>query len=320
MAAVSKPRALLVINLIGMFALALPEYAALLNDLAVFALSAHVNSFHGFFYVADLFPFAMSIITFVIVGGTLLTDFKGSNPLLSRPMLELPWLGVLAVLWLCINAFSSSRWRYVQAADCATIPVDNDLSSVTVWCKEVQALRSFVWIEWVIVLIALFWLWRHTSRESARGNRHVWSTSFARPPKTSFGHVGFDGARRSVGGFSTGRASSFHSGEDGSRYSTQSQPIQNDFEKESAEHWNNTHNEYVPRHGHSGSGGSSNHFHQGASYGNQPAAYGNQPMGYGNEPLHPNYGYSQPYPQHQQQPSNGSQQGGYIFDGFGHAR
>lgn len=82
-----------------------------------FALAAHVNSFTGFFCalswshdpspansapdVADQAPFILSIFTFLIVGITLVGDFKGTNPLMSRPKVELAWLALLTLFWLC---------------------------------------------------------------------------------------------------------------------------------------------------------------------------------------------------------------------------
>jgi hypothetical protein len=312
--------------------------ALLVCNLIVFSLSAHVNSFTSFFYVADLFPFAMSIITFVIVGGTLLGDLKGSNPVLSRPMIELPWLAILAVLWLCLNSFSSSRWRYVQAGDCGDIPSDSELTAVTVWCKEVQALRSFVWVEWLIVVASLLWLWLQTSREASRGNRQVWSTSFARPAKRDLGRLSFDAARRSVGAMSTGAASSFHTSDDHSRYSTNSQPFPDDFEKESVEHYNNTHNAYVPRHQHNTSGSSSHSQQQRYQQGQQGyGSYGydqqySQQQSYGydqNYPQQQGYGYDQQYPQQQQdfsrgylqqQPAQQQPAQQYPFVGYGQAQ
>jgi len=178
----------------------------LLCNLIVFSLAAHVNSFHGFFYVADQLPFVLSIFTFLILTTVVINDFRSSDPLLSKPVFELTWLGLLAIFWLAFSAFSSSRWRYVQAADCGTIPAGDDFAAVTTWCKEIQALRSFVWIEWALLSIVLVWLLRFTIMQASHGNTHVWRTSLAR--YTSAPKLQMQFVSRPVDAFG-GRASGF---------------------------------------------------------------------------------------------------------------
>ncbi|EJD53665.1 hypothetical protein AURDEDRAFT_110458 [Auricularia subglabra TFB-10046 SS5] len=281
-------------------------YAALLIcNLIVFALSAHVNSFHGFFYVADQMPFAMSIITFLVVGLTLFGDMRGANPFLSRPAIELPFLAVLSLFWLCFNAFSSSRWRFIQGADCGTIPAGQDFSAVAIWCKETQALRSFVWIEWVILVFTFIYLIRYVTKESSRGNKRVWSTSLAR---TAQNHPQMKYINRPSAAFSSGRASSFMSGEresEPSIYTPQSMGA--DFERQSQEHWQNT------QHAHSNSVQSYN------SYQNHPYQQQQEQQQY------PQQQYQQQYQQQQQQQQQQYQQpsaqpGQYMFNGYGYAQ
>lgn len=113
-------------------------------------------------------------------------DFSQTNSLFARPPFEIGFLSLLNIFWLgtsallayqffslrpcksiAFNSFSTSRWRHVPMA-CSAIP-DGALqtfpkpTSVTyfiylllefaderVWCRDVQALKAFVWIEFAI--------------------------------------------------------------------------------------------------------------------------------------------------------------------------
>ena len=88
----------------------------------------------------------MSIITLVTFTLILLVDFASPNAFLGRAPFQVGWLCVLSVFWLAANAFSTSRWRHVPL-QCDAIPADFD--SEKAWCKDLQALKSFVWVEWV---------------------------------------------------------------------------------------------------------------------------------------------------------------------------
>lgn len=96
--------------------------------------------------VADKAPLAMSIITLVTFLIILLTDFASSNAFVARAPFQLSWTFVLSVFWLAANAFSTSRWRHVPL-QCAAIPAG--FESEQAWCRDLQALKSFVWVEWL---------------------------------------------------------------------------------------------------------------------------------------------------------------------------
>ncbi|EDQ99837.1 uncharacterized protein LACBIDRAFT_334678 [Laccaria bicolor S238N-H82] len=90
-------------------------------NIIVLALSARVNLFQGFFFHADLFPLALSIITFVIIVFLLALDFALNNSYTGRAQFEIGVFGVLSIFWLSFNAFSTSRWRQVPF-HCNSIP------------------------------------------------------------------------------------------------------------------------------------------------------------------------------------------------------
>ncbi|KAL5504975.1 hypothetical protein ACEPAH_7638 [Sanghuangporus vaninii] len=119
-------------------------------DTIVLALSSRVNHFLDFFFMADLFPFILSIITLAFLSVVLLLDYAMYNPFMSRPPFEIGSLTILSIFWLASNAFSTSRWRFVPLS-CGSIP--DDFSAERTWCRDLQALKAFVWIEWVILLL-----------------------------------------------------------------------------------------------------------------------------------------------------------------------
>jgi len=141
----------------------------LLVNCIVLAFSARVNQFQEYFFVADLFPLALSIITSVVLFIMIIVDFGFRNAFTARAPFVIGVLSVFTVFWLAFNAFSTSRWRYVPM-DCDTIPETLDERT---WCKDVQALKAFVWIEWVSFLVTLLFTLRFTHSEYSRGYKHV---------------------------------------------------------------------------------------------------------------------------------------------------
>jgi hypothetical protein len=149
----------------------------LLIDIIVLALSATVNIFQDFFYIADLFPFALSIISLVIVVVLLALDLALPHFPTNRAPADIAIFGVLSVFWLSFNAFSTSRWREIPF-QCDAIPTD--FLDERLWCKSLQALKSFVWLNFLACLaIALFTL-RYTVAQYYRGHRHILSTPLSR--------------------------------------------------------------------------------------------------------------------------------------------
>lgn len=168
---------------VGRIQLAAHAFLLLVTILSL-ALSARVNQFQDFFFVADLFPLALSIITFVFLVVMLLLDAMVPSSYTARPQFHIGLFGILSIVWLgafhtlhlenthkctCTrlagNAFSTSRWRHIPMA-CGAIPDGSSQStyhpnlphlSLSIpefadersWCKDVQALKAFVWIEWV---------------------------------------------------------------------------------------------------------------------------------------------------------------------------
>ncbi|KAF8191372.1 hypothetical protein BJ912DRAFT_925323 [Pholiota molesta] len=153
------------------------QVAFLLVDIIVLALSASVNQFQDFFYVADLFPFALSIISMVIVVLLLAIDLALDNAYTGRPQVEIGVYGILSIFWLAFNAFSTERWSAIPF-QCNSIPTE--FADERLWCKSLQALKSFVWINFLLCLgIALFTL-RYTIAEYYRGHKHIFQMSLSR--------------------------------------------------------------------------------------------------------------------------------------------
>uniref|UniRef100_A0A0W0FTB8 MARVEL domain-containing protein n=1 Tax=Moniliophthora roreri TaxID=221103 RepID=A0A0W0FTB8_MONRR len=156
--------------------------AQLLVTIIVLALSARVNQFQEFFFAADLFPLALSIISLVLlaimqVPSTRIILFRvedltacyrlSMDFALSRSYnkFEIGILSVMTVLWLVFSAFSTSRWVSVS---CGGIP--DGFDDVRVWCRDLQALKAFVWIEWLAFLFSTLSTIRLSKTEKRRNN------------------------------------------------------------------------------------------------------------------------------------------------------
>jgi len=152
--------------------------------LVVLGLSAHVNQFMGFFYVADRFPFIMSILTLLILVPLCVIEFVHSgNVRTAKPLFELAWVGALLFAWTGANAFSTSRWSNIRPSDCASIPIEENpefLAAAKTWCYEIQALRAFVWMEWAMLTLIFVGLVVFCVGQSHRGASHVWTTPIRR--------------------------------------------------------------------------------------------------------------------------------------------
>ncbi|KAF8523348.1 hypothetical protein BU17DRAFT_7255, partial [Hysterangium stoloniferum] len=107
-------------------------------------------------------------------------DFNSSNTFTAYPAFELPWLFVTVITWLAINVFSTARWRYIDPSLCRTIPGDSQYAPYRTWCHEIQALRTFVWIEWVVSLLAFAYILRWAIHQHFKGRTDVWTKSISR--------------------------------------------------------------------------------------------------------------------------------------------
>ncbi|KAJ3777220.1 hypothetical protein FB446DRAFT_718541 [Lentinula raphanica] len=136
-------------------------------NIIVLALSARVNMFQEFFFVADLFPLGLSIATLVVLTTMLALDFICKTSYTGRPQFEIGVFTVLSIFWLSFNAFSTSRWRHVPMS----CPAGSD--DVKTWCQDVQALKAFVWIEWLIFSLTAYMTLRYTISQKNRGNKHI---------------------------------------------------------------------------------------------------------------------------------------------------
>ncbi|THH07149.1 hypothetical protein EW146_g9405 [Bondarzewia mesenterica] len=123
--------------------------AIILMNVLVLALSARVNQFQNFFFVADLFPFALSIITLSISVLMLLLDVGVEDSITAHPPFQIGMLFLLSIFWLAFNSFSTSRWTYIPL-NCSSIPPG--------------------------ALVAL----RYAMTQSQRGQKHIWSTPLSR--------------------------------------------------------------------------------------------------------------------------------------------
>lgn len=146
-------------------------------NLIVLALAAQVNQFQDFFFIADLFPLGLSIATFVLLVFLLTTDLSLDNAYTGRAHMEIGIFGVLSIFWLSFSAFSTSRWQQIPF-QCDVIPAGS--SDARTWCKNVQALKGFVWVEFVTCFIITLVTLRYAATQSGRGNKHIWQMPLSR--------------------------------------------------------------------------------------------------------------------------------------------
>ncbi|PPQ67688.1 hypothetical protein CVT26_007415 [Gymnopilus dilepis] len=151
--------------------------AFLLVDIIVLALAARVNQFQDFFYVADIFPLALSIISLVFVITLFALDFALVNSYTGRPQSEIGIFGVLSIFWLAFNAFSTSRWRLVPL-QCDSIP--SDFLDERHWCKDLQALKSFVWVNFLLCFGITIFTLRYAISQYNRGNKYIFQMPLSR--------------------------------------------------------------------------------------------------------------------------------------------
>ncbi|KII85575.1 hypothetical protein PLICRDRAFT_44907 [Plicaturopsis crispa FD-325 SS-3] len=148
-----------------------------LANLITLAFAARVNEFQEYYFVADLFPLALSIFTMVVLFFMTISGFTAKESSLVKAPFMIIVLSLLTVLWLAFNAFSTSRWRHVPLM-CSAIP--SEYADMKSWCLDLQVLKSFVWIEWVILLLTTASIARFAFSEHSAGHKHVWTTPFSR--------------------------------------------------------------------------------------------------------------------------------------------
>ncbi|CAA7270850.1 unnamed protein product [Cyclocybe aegerita] len=153
------------------------QAAFLFFDVVVLALSARVNQFQDFFYVADIFPLALSIVSLVLVVILIVMDLILYDSYTSRPQFEIGFFGVLSIFWLAFNVFSTACWRQIPFK-CNSIPAE--FMDERVWCKTLQALKSFVWITFVTCIAITLFTLRYSISQYKRGNKHVFQMPLSR--------------------------------------------------------------------------------------------------------------------------------------------
>ncbi|KAJ6466952.1 hypothetical protein C8R45DRAFT_1055491 [Mycena sanguinolenta] len=146
-------------------------------NIIVLALSTRVNQYQEYFFIADRFPFVLSIITFVVLGLMTIVDFVTTNSYTGRAQFEVGVFSVLGIFWLAFNAFSTSRWNSAPL-NCSVIP--SDYPDTIQWCQELAALRVFVWIEWLIIFFTAMITMRYSVSQNSHGNKHIFQTPLSR--------------------------------------------------------------------------------------------------------------------------------------------
>ncbi|KIY74072.1 hypothetical protein CYLTODRAFT_406120 [Cylindrobasidium torrendii FP15055 ss-10] len=142
-------------------------------------LSGRVNQYQDWFYVADLFPFAFSVISVALLLLLLIPLAVGMArsrrmSLAAMRIMQIGVYTVLSVFWLCSNAFSTNRWNGIPL-DCNALvdTADEEADLTAEWCNALKALRVIVWILWAGFLGADFLAYK-SPKEDYRSNIIQW--------------------------------------------------------------------------------------------------------------------------------------------------
>ncbi|KAI0777886.1 hypothetical protein BC629DRAFT_612452 [Irpex lacteus] len=203
-------------------------------DIIVLALAARVNIWQEFFFMADLFPLGLSIASLVVLLLLLLSAGGLKYTFIARPAFHMSIFGLLSIFWLgeyltrtkmisaCLrksselvfsafNAFSTSRWSNIPFP-CSIIP--DEYADERGWCQEVQALKAFVWILFVGVLITTTFVTQHVFSQHRHGNRQIWKFSLMHFDPRSAAHQGHARSTSVTAGYFGRAASSYIPGID----------------------------------------------------------------------------------------------------------
>jgi len=150
--------------------------ALLLVNILVLALSARVNEYQEYFYKADLLPMVLSVLALIYLAFSIIFDMSVEDPLIGRAAFELPVFGLFSIFWFAFAIFSTARWAQIPMA-CSSIP--STYPAEITWCKDVQALKAFVWIEWLVFLLTFLVVLTYVIKQHKEGSSHIWTTGLA---------------------------------------------------------------------------------------------------------------------------------------------
>jgi len=141
-------------------------------NVVILALSARVDHFQDEFHVADILPLVLSAITLGITVLAFALDVVLENSPTARAPFKIASLLILSIFWLVFNVFSTARWIHFSF-DCSAIPADFSDTR----CKDIQALKVFIWVNWVVLLLATLGTLCFSMVQHRNGEKHIWAVS-----------------------------------------------------------------------------------------------------------------------------------------------
>ncbi|KAH9960626.1 hypothetical protein BC827DRAFT_1132657, partial [Russula dissimulans] len=164
-------------------------------NVVILVLSARVDHFQDEFHVADILPLVLSAITLgitvlacafrfsafyspfrpVITTCSFVLDVVLDNSPTARAPFKIASLLILSIFWLVFNVFSTARWIH-SSFDCSAILAG--LSDTR--CKDIQALKVFIWVNWVVLLLATLGTLCFSMVQHRNGEKHIWTVSLTR--------------------------------------------------------------------------------------------------------------------------------------------
>lgn len=66
------------------------------------------------------------------------------------------------------------------------MPLSSGYNAEKSWCRDLQALKSFVWIEWVVLVLITITIARFSVRQSGKGFKHIWTMPLSRYTQSAY--------------------------------------------------------------------------------------------------------------------------------------
>ncbi|KIO30964.1 hypothetical protein M407DRAFT_144298 [Tulasnella calospora MUT 4182] len=142
--------------------------------LGILANFTNITSQNGFYYQAFALGIATSLMTFLLVGASLIIDRLRRGAITSLVMVELAWVGLLWVLWLATAASITDLGIFTS---CGYFN-----SEVESTCHQYQAAQAFSFLNWLMLFGWWIALLAMSIRAASNGISGVWRTPVTEHP------------------------------------------------------------------------------------------------------------------------------------------
>ncbi|KAG2044520.1 hypothetical protein BDR03DRAFT_1087100 [Suillus americanus] len=125
----------------------------------------------NFYFIFSALGIATAMLTIVTIPIMLIIDFIRRGAFTSMIVFELPWLFILAILWVATAGEAVTTFNYYYPQGCIS-----SNPTINAYCMEVQAIEAFAFLNFFIFLGYTCVLLVFSIIGSSRGNS-VWTRS-----------------------------------------------------------------------------------------------------------------------------------------------